>query len=214
MAVSASAALFLSFSLVCLVPNMPTLDLLTDREQRQAKHVPPSPSPVAYMLFSARETCYIGSTIEMEHRLRQHNGWVAGGAHRTTKNRPWSLMLQVEGFGTYAEAHRFETDWHFPERCFGLTPIQQSFYADIRLGNRSFAVHVEVLSLLLKARTERAEVPHLTVRSGTSLNALLALPALPAPILMHCHLAVSNLDDGESFTPPAPAPPPPRDGHD
>ena len=50
-----------------------------------------------YLLFSndGRKT-YVGATIDVKRRLRQHNGELCGGAKRTSSHRPWSLAAHVE----------------------------------------------------------------------------------------------------------------------
>lgn len=42
---------------------------------------------------------YVGSTTDVNRRLRQHNGEIKGGAKYTSKHRPWVLMCT---YGTYA----------------------------------------------------------------------------------------------------------------
>lgn len=38
---------------------------------------------------------YVGYTVNVNHRLRQHNGLISGGAKRTRKSRPWKVVLYV-----------------------------------------------------------------------------------------------------------------------
>ena len=49
-----------------------------------------------YLLFSenTRRT-YIGATVDMYRRLRQHNGELSGGAKRTSSGRPWQVVALV-----------------------------------------------------------------------------------------------------------------------
>ena len=42
---------------------------------------------------------YVGSTTDVNRRLRQHNGEIKGGGKYTSKHRPWKLMCT---YGTYA----------------------------------------------------------------------------------------------------------------
>lgn len=50
---------------------------------------------------------YTGATINIEHRLRQHNGELAGGA-KATRGRSWHVQFLVTGFESWGAALRFE----------------------------------------------------------------------------------------------------------
>ena len=64
---------------------------------------------VCYLLKS-EVSCrtYIGITNNIKKRLRQHNGEIKGGAKYTKINRPWKLILYVEGFPNKSQALSFE----------------------------------------------------------------------------------------------------------
>jgi len=55
---------------------------------------------------------YIGATVDVAHRVRQHNGDIAGGARRTTRasgaGATWRLVAVARGFGSQHEALSFE----------------------------------------------------------------------------------------------------------
>lgn len=76
-----------------------------------------------YLLQST--TCprrtYVGYTLgTVEHRLRQHNGEISGGAAQTSRGRPWRIVAIVEGFRTQKECLQFEYAWrrvHRRRRC-------------------------------------------------------------------------------------------------
>jgi predicted GIY-YIG superfamily endonuclease len=55
---------------------------------------------------------YVGMTDNIQHRLRQHNGEIIGGAKYTTAGRPWQIVCYVGGFTTRNEALRFEWRMH------------------------------------------------------------------------------------------------------
>lgn len=57
---------------------------------------------------------YIGYTMDLSHRLRQHNGEILGGAKRTRYRRPWYAICLVFGFTDNHQALRFEYRWHHP----------------------------------------------------------------------------------------------------
>ena len=61
---------------------------------------------VVYWLKSDTRN-YIGYTNNLQRRLRQHNGELAGGASRT-KRGAWSIHHVVRGFNTKQSALRFE----------------------------------------------------------------------------------------------------------
>jgi len=44
-----------------------------------------------YVLVSCRGRTYVGIAIDVERRLRQHNGLLAGGARATRAGRPWRV---------------------------------------------------------------------------------------------------------------------------
>ena len=65
-----------------------------------------------YMLVPQEGRCtYIGATVDLKRRLRQHNGELKGGARATQKRRPWRIYCSVEGFLQWQEALSFEYHW-------------------------------------------------------------------------------------------------------
>lgn len=44
-----------------------------------------------YVLVSCTGRTYVGIALDVERRLRQHNGEVAGGARATRGGRPWRV---------------------------------------------------------------------------------------------------------------------------
>ena len=56
-------------------------------------------------------TSYVGFTHDTDHRLRQHNRIIMGGAKKTSKRRPWELAIVVSGFSTKSIALSFEYAW-------------------------------------------------------------------------------------------------------
>lgn len=65
---------------------------------------------VCYCLRSvaARARTYFGTTNDLVHRLRQHNGVIKGGASATKTTRPWRVAAVVYGFSGRSAALRYE----------------------------------------------------------------------------------------------------------
>ncbi|KAG8347721.1 GIY YIG catalytic domain [Trypanosoma vivax] len=78
-----------------------------------------------YLLTSLNPQCsgayYVGYTVNPIRRLRQHNGELVNGAHRTrSRGRPWLLLLCVSGFGEDRIALKFEWCWQNPTKSTRL----------------------------------------------------------------------------------------------
>lgn len=73
-----------------------------------------------YLLESTNHTTYIGATVNLEHRLRQHNGEIKGGAvataRKVNKGETWKRVCHIEGFPTWSECLKFEWAWKFYSR--------------------------------------------------------------------------------------------------
>jgi structure-specific endonuclease subunit SLX1 len=59
------------------------------------------------------DATYVGATIDLDHRLRQHNGEIKGGAHATSMRTAgsWKRYCYVTGFPTWQAALQFEWRW-------------------------------------------------------------------------------------------------------
>jgi structure-specific endonuclease subunit SLX1 len=70
-----------------------------------------------YLLTSSNNATYIGATVDLERRLRQHNKEIKGGAHATgvkvSKGEIWTRSLHIEGFPSWSAALQFE--WRFKQ---------------------------------------------------------------------------------------------------
>jgi len=68
-----------------------------------------------YLLLSTNGNTYIGATVDLDRRLRQHNNEIKGGAHATgikvSKGETWTRAIHVAGFPDWPAALQFEWRW-------------------------------------------------------------------------------------------------------
>ena len=92
-----------------------------------------------YILESSDcKTTYVGATVDLNHRLRQHNKELAGGAHATSvkvaQGCTWNRICFIQGFPDWPAALQFE--WRLKQLSRILlktnktdTPIQRRIKA-------------------------------------------------------------------------------------
>lgn len=70
-----------------------------------------------YLLTSTNNASYVGATVDLERRLRQHNKEIKGGAHATgakvSNGETWTRALHIQGFPSWSTALQFE--WRFKQ---------------------------------------------------------------------------------------------------
>lgn len=68
-----------------------------------------------YLLVSTNGNTYVGATIDLERRLRQHNKEIKGGAHATgikvAQGETWTRAAHVSGFPDWQATLQFEWRW-------------------------------------------------------------------------------------------------------
>lgn len=68
-----------------------------------------------YLLLSSDNATYVGATVDLDRRLRQHNKEIKGGAHATgakvEKGEQWIRAAHVKGFPDWQAALQFEWRW-------------------------------------------------------------------------------------------------------
>jgi structure-specific endonuclease subunit SLX1 len=68
-----------------------------------------------YLLESSDKATYVGATVDVDRRLRQHNKEIKGGAHATgakvDKGEVWNRVCYVKGFPDWTAALQFEWRW-------------------------------------------------------------------------------------------------------
>ena len=71
--------------------------------------------PYVYLLVSTSNATYVGATVDLDRRLRQHNKEIKGGAHATgskvNKGEQWTRYCHVTGFPDWTAALQFEWRW-------------------------------------------------------------------------------------------------------
>jgi structure-specific endonuclease subunit SLX1 len=74
-----------------------------------------SQSFVYLLVSSTSGNTYVGATVDLERRLRQHNKEIAGGATATgikvAKGESWTRAAYVSGFPDWTAALQFEWRW-------------------------------------------------------------------------------------------------------
>ena len=68
-----------------------------------------------YFIQSTNGSTYIGATVDLDKRIRQHNKEIKGGATATSVKvslgEVWSYVCYVENFPSWNEALKFEWRW-------------------------------------------------------------------------------------------------------
>jgi len=88
-----------------------------------------------YLLLSSDNATYVGATIDLDRRLRQHNKEIKGGAHATSakvnKGETWIRACHVEGFPDWQAALQFEWRWKHLSRQLSkkLKPLERRMKA-------------------------------------------------------------------------------------
>ena len=82
-----------------------------------------------YLLVCSDNSTYVGATVNLERRLRQHNKEITGGAKQTTskvnKGKTWKRVCHVSEFPDWQAALQFEWRWKqlsrkYPAKMFPL----------------------------------------------------------------------------------------------
>ena len=78
-----------------------------------------------YLLVSTNGNTYVGATVDLNRRLRQHNKEIKGGAHATgikvAQGETWTRAAYVSGFPDWQATLQFEWRWKHLSRKY---PIQ------------------------------------------------------------------------------------------
>jgi len=80
-----------------------------------------------YLLVSTNGNTYVGATVDLNRRLRQHNKEIKGGAHATgikvSQGETWSRAAYVSGFPDWQATLQFEWRWKHLSRKYPIKMI-------------------------------------------------------------------------------------------
>jgi structure-specific endonuclease subunit SLX1 len=88
-----------------------------------------------YLLVSTKGSTYVGATVDLTRRLRQHNKEIKGGAHATgikvSNGEVWERAAHVSGFPDWQAALQFEWRWKQLSRKLSikLLPLERRMKA-------------------------------------------------------------------------------------
>jgi len=88
-----------------------------------------------YLLMCTDNSTYVGATVNLERRLRQHNKEIKGGAHATgvkvDAGKTWTRVCYVSGFPDWSAALQFEWRWKQLSRKLAnsLFPLERRMIA-------------------------------------------------------------------------------------
>ena len=91
--------------------------------------------PYVYLLVSTNGNTYVGATVDLNRRLRQHNKEIKGGAHATgikvAQGEEWTRAAHVSGFPDWQAALQFEWRWKQLSRKYSIkiNPLERRFIA-------------------------------------------------------------------------------------
>jgi len=88
-----------------------------------------------YLLQSTNGNTYVGATVDLDHRLRQHNKKIKGGAYATgikvEQGEMWTRVAHIAGFPDWQSALQFEWRWKQISRKYPakMNPLERRLKA-------------------------------------------------------------------------------------
>jgi len=119
-----------------------------------------------YLLLSSDNATYVGATVDLDRRLRQHNKELKGGAHATgakvEKGEIWLRAAHVKNFPDWQSALQFEWRWKQISRKLPakMLPLERRILAVNML------LKMERPTTKAKAYTEWPVAPELILEDG------------------------------------------------
>lgn len=122
------------------------MDINIADQNKDAMKMHPDKKYYVYILESSDcKATYVGATVDLNHRLRQHNKELAGGAHATSvkvaQGCTWNRICFIQGFPDWPAALQFE--WRLKQLSRMLLKTNK---ADAPIQRRIQALH-QLLSL-------------------------------------------------------------------
>ena len=123
-----------------------------------------------YLLLSSDNSTYVGATVDLDRRLRQHNKEIKGGAFATgtkvNKGETWIRAAHVEGFPDWQSALQFEWRWKQLTRKIPLSvsPLHRRMLALKQL------LELERSTSKAKAYSEWSEPPKVVLEDEEARN--------------------------------------------
>ncbi len=72
--------------------------------------------PYCYLLATESEKTYVGATVDIDRRLRQHNKEISGGARatgiRVAQGEIWNRICYISGIPEWKSALQIEWKWN------------------------------------------------------------------------------------------------------
>ena len=83
-----------------------------------------------YLIIASNNRSYVGSTVDIHRRLRQHNKEISGGARYTSMSDNWQLATWISGFPTWSSALQFEWRWKdLTRKQKSMVPLERRLLA-------------------------------------------------------------------------------------
>lgn len=129
-----------------------------------------SEASFVYLLLSSDNATYVGATVDLDRRLRQHNKELKGGAHATgskvEKGETWIRAAHVKNFPDWQAALQFEWRWKQISRKLPakMLPLER------RLLAVNMLLKMERPTTKAKAYTEWLVAPELMLEDGEAKN--------------------------------------------
>ena len=121
-----------------------------------------------YLLVSTKGNTYVGATVDLNRRLRQHNKEIKGGAHATgikvAQGESWTRAAHVSGFPDWQAALQFEWRWKHLSRKYPvkMNPLERRMIALKDL------LSLERPTTKAKAYTEWSSLPEVHLETDES----------------------------------------------